>query len=390
MYKGNYIVSIIPARGGSKGVPRKNLKNLLGKPLIAYSIEQSSLSRYIDQTIVSTEDTEISEVSKKYGAKVMMRPKQLADDTTPTEPVLINVLEQLSKEGVNPDFVVLLQPTSPIRRKNDIDNSIKMLIDNCGDSLLSVRENTSFFWSRDGEPLNYNYKSRPRRQDKQWELVENGSIYITRKEILLKSQNRLGGHILTYIMPEWASYEIDTLFDFDIVKYIAEKKFPLNNNVDKIKLVFFDVDGVFTDGSVYVDSNGRETLKFSRIDGKGIELLIQAGINIAVVTSEETEIVKKRMEKLGITHVFTGIQNKETIYEFLKKELAICDDEIACCGDDIGDLSVLKKAGFAACPHNAVDDIKHECHHVSSFCGGSGFVREICEMLIKSKKAGYL
>jgi N-acylneuraminate cytidylyltransferase len=387
MYKGKYIVSVIPARGGSKGIPRKNLKKILGKPLIFHSIMQSLASHYIDQTIVSTEDTEIAKVSKKYGAKILLRPKELATDLTSTESVLINVLEQLTQENLEPDYIVLLQPTSPIRRPKDIDLAIEMLIDNSGDSLLSVRENRSFLWYRECKPVNYDYRVRPRRQDKQWELVENGSIYITKRELLLKEKNRLGGNIISYIMPDWASFEIDTPFDFELVEYIFRKKLPiLLESISKIRLVIFDVDGVFTDGAVYVNNQGTELLKFSRVDGKGIEMLNRTGTKIAVITSEETEIVKERMKKLNIRHVYTGVCNKVTTYEFLKKEFALKDEEIAYCGDDVGDLSVMKKAGFTACPKNAVDHIKRECQYISSFYGGAGFVRDICDIIIQSKK----
>ena len=145
MYEGNRIISIIPARGGSKSIPRKNVKLLLGKPLIAHSILESLSSRYIDQTIVSTEDSEIASISEKYSAKVLKRPEILATDTASTEPVLINVLQQLHDEGsIEPDYIVLLQPTSPIRRPNDIDKAIETLFDNSGDSLLSVCDNKFF------------------------------------------------------------------------------------------------------------------------------------------------------------------------------------------------------------------------------------------------------
>jgi len=388
MHKGNYIISVIPARGGSKRIPRKNIRQLGGKPLIAHSIEQSLSSHYVDQTIVSTEDSEIAEISTKFGAKVIIRPQGLATDTTSTEPVLINVLEKLCEEGVEPDYIVLLQPTSPIRRPGDIDRAIEMLIDGLGDSLLSVRENKSFFWSREGRPLNYDYRARPRRQDKQWELVENGSIYITKKDLLLEERSRLGGSILTYIMPDWASFEIDTPFDFELVEYIFRKKLPLSFKNIKVKLAIFDVDGVFTDGAVYVDEQGGELLKFSRIDGKGIEMLRQAGINIAVMTSEDTVIVKERMKKLKVKYVYIGVRNKEHIYESLKRKFTLKDDEIAYCGDDLGDICIIKKAGFAACPKNAVDSVKSECNYISPYRGGAGFVRDVCDMIIRSKEVG--
>jgi YrbI family 3-deoxy-D-manno-octulosonate 8-phosphate phosphatase len=387
IYKKNYIVSILPARGGSKGIPRKNLKKLCGRPLIAYSITQSRLSRYVDQTIVSTEDSEVAEVSKEYGAKVLLRPNELATDLTPTEPVLINVLEQLSEENIRPDYVVLLQPTSPIRRPNDIDYAIETLIDGSGDSLLSVRENNSFFWSGSGESLNYDHRSRPRRQDKRWELIENGSIYLTKTNALLTSGNRLSGRILTYIMPDWASFEIDSPFDFELVGYIMQKKLPfVLKGLDKIQMVIFDVDGVLTDASVYLDEQGNEMLKFSRIDGKGIELLQEVGMKVAVITSENSKIVMERMKKLNINHVYVGVRNKGIVYESLKKELGVIDEEIAYCGDDLGDLPVLKKVGFAACPKNAAPDVLNECHYISPYIGGSGFARDVCNLLLNSKE----
>jgi len=387
MYNGSSIISIIPARGGSKGVPRKNIKKLRGKPLIAYSIEQSISSSYIDQTIVSTEDEEIAKISQKYGARVIVRPKELAEDTTPTDPVLIHVIKELDKESIKPDYLVLLQPTSPIRRKYDIDRAIEKLIDGDGDSLLSVRENSSFLWSNEGKPLNYDYKARPRRQDKEWELIENGSIYITKRNILLKENNRLGGKIMTYVMPEWASFEIDTQFDFELVEYIAQNKLPfVLHNLKKIKLAIFDVDGVFTDGSVYLDEQGNELLKFSRIDGKGIELLKNAGVTIAIITSEDTKIVEKRMNKLKICHIHIGIKDKLSVYESLKERLSLTDEETAYCGDDINDIDIIEKAGFTACPKNAVKAIKKKCNYISPYRGGAGFVRDICDMIIKSRE----
>ena len=300
---------------------------------------------------------------------------------------MINVLSQLAKDNIVPDYVVLLQPTSPIRLSADIDQAIRKIIDDKADSLISVRENSSFFWSKENEPLNYDYQKRPRRQDKQWELIENGSIYITKREILVNEKNRIGGRILTYLMPEWASFEIDTAFDFDLIEFIARKYFSNSiTGLEGIKLAIFDVDGVFTDGSVYLGENGQEMLKFSRVDGKGIELLQRTAIEIAVITSEDNAIVRERMKKLSINRVYTGIKDKKCIYDLLKKELNITDEAVAYCGDDTGDLVPIKNAGFTACPRNAVDVIKHECMYVSSLTGGSGFVREICDLIIASKE----
>ncbi len=158
----NKIISIIPARGGSKGIPKKNLKLLNGKPLIAYSIEQSLKSKLIDFTYVSTEDQDIKEVSLSYGAKVIDRPEEFATDKASTESVLLHASEFLNNDF---DIIVLLQPTSPLRLATQIDEAIELLISQKGDSLLSVFENNSFLWAKNGTSINYDYKNRPRRQD---------------------------------------------------------------------------------------------------------------------------------------------------------------------------------------------------------------------------------
>ncbi|MBA7628790.1 hypothetical protein ES703_36286 [subsurface metagenome] len=225
---------------------------------------------------MSTEDQDIKEVSLSYGAKVIDRPEEFATDEASTESVLLHASEFLNYDF---DIIVLLRPTSPLRLATQIDEAIELIISQKGDSLLSVFENNSFLWAKNGTSINYDHKNRPRRQDKDWELVENGSIYITRKEILLKEKNRLGGKILTYLMPRWMSFEIDEQFDFELVEYLLKTKYrELNLDYYKkiikdLKLIIFDVDGVFTDGSIYLDNKNNESLRFSRIDGKGIELL---------------------------------------------------------------------------------------------------------------------
>ena len=222
------ILAIIPARGGSKGIPRKNIRLLAGKPLIAYTIEAGSKSKCIDKTVVSTEDKEIAEKSREYGAEVIERPKELATDTAPTEPVLEHVVEWLKEhEGYKSDIVVLLQPTSPLRNNKHFDEALDIFLNNDYDSLLSVCPSHAFIWKvrEDGAyPINYDFKSRPRRQDKEHEYKENGALYIMKYETLISNHNRLGGKIGLYIMPEESSIEIDTEFDFWLCEQIINRQ----------------------------------------------------------------------------------------------------------------------------------------------------------------------
>ncbi|MCL1632287.1 acylneuraminate cytidylyltransferase family protein [Sporolactobacillus sp. CPB3-1] len=222
-------LTIIPARGGSKGLPNKNIKLVNGKPLICWSIEHSVNCHLIDRTIVSTDSEEIAAISRNSGAEVpSLRPENLAEDQTPTEPVLLHVLSELrQKEGYEPDAVVLLQPTSPLRKKGRLHEAINYFEQTHADSLVSVSPNHHFFWKNLHSPeALYNYEKRPRRQDikesDRW-FQENGSIYITKKEILYSVRNRLGGKIAAFLMDEQESIEIDSELDCKIVEFLIRE-----------------------------------------------------------------------------------------------------------------------------------------------------------------------
>jgi len=222
------VLAIIPARGGSKGIPRKNLRELAGKPLVAWSIEAALGSGRIARTVVSTDDGEIASVARAAGAEVVDRPAELARDDSPTEPCMLHALDALKTEGWEPELVVLLQPTSPLRRPGLIDECIDRLLSANADSLLTVCENHPFIWRRRGGRVraDYDYARRPRRQDiKDEERLyrENGSVYVTRREILLGERNRLGGRIEMFPMDPEESAEIDGEFDFFLIERIIER-----------------------------------------------------------------------------------------------------------------------------------------------------------------------
>jgi anaerobic magnesium-protoporphyrin IX monomethyl ester cyclase len=212
------VLAVIPARGGSRRIPNKNIKDLHGKPLIAWAIQAVLGSRLVDRLVVSSDSEEIRKIAGSYGASVVERPAFLATDTSTSESAVLHALEEAEKEGFSPGIVVLVQATSPLLLPEDIDASVRKVLDGSCDSLLSVTENGSFLWSREGRSINYDFMKRPRSQDKKWEYTENGAIYVTRTEFLKKGKNRLGGRIGFHVMPRERSFEIDTQFDF----FVAE------------------------------------------------------------------------------------------------------------------------------------------------------------------------
>lgn len=222
------IFAIIPARGGSKRLPRKNLLPLAGKPLIAYTIEHALQSQLVSRVIVSTDDDDIADTSRQYGAEVLMRPAELSEDISSSESALQHAVNHYeTKERIVPDVVVFLQCTSPLRDDDDIDKAITTFQANEADSLFSAFKFNKFLWEIvDGRArsINYDYKRRSREQDCPVQFQENGSIYVFKPWVLQECNNRLGGKIALSEMSYLNSFQIDESDDIFLCESILENK----------------------------------------------------------------------------------------------------------------------------------------------------------------------
>lgn len=220
-------ISIIPARGGSKGILSKNITKLNGKPLIYYSIN-SSIQSKINRTIVSTDDKKIADYAEKYGAEVIMRPKLLATDKAQIEPTMIHVLNSLDKnEGYIPDTIILLQNTSPLRDSTHIDQALSLFKNKKFDSVFSGFISHYLLWKKEKQkisPVNYNPLKRQNRQNMLDYVIENGAIYITKNTSFRKTKCRISGNIGIYLMPEEMSVQIDRYSDIIIAKQFLKYK----------------------------------------------------------------------------------------------------------------------------------------------------------------------
>ena len=226
MVESKRTVAVIPARGGSKGIPKKNIRFLAGKPLIAWTIEGALRASVVDRVAVSTDSEEIADVASKYGAEVIIRPKEFAEDWSPSEDAILHALQVIG-DTEQLEAVVFLQATSPLRTYIHIEEAVELFRKSKADSLLSVCPSHLFLWEQEqglAVPMFFDYKQRPMRQAMTNQFQENGAIYVFKPEILFKEKNRLGGKIVLYQMPEDASLDIDTDTDMILAEMMLKRK----------------------------------------------------------------------------------------------------------------------------------------------------------------------
>lgn len=381
------VIAFVPVRGGSKSIPLKNIKLFCGKPLVCWNIEALENCDVIDEVIVATDSDKIEEtvVAQNYKkTKIYRRSAENACDTASTESVMLEYIKYANLPET--DTFMLVQATSPLTQTVHFSEAMDMYQKGEFDSILTCVRNYRFFWNPDGTSMNYDYKNRPRRQNFDGMLMENGAFYINSVKNIIESSNRLSGNIGIYEMPEYTATEIDEPDDWIILEKLMYKHI-LSKHQEKtnIKLFITDVDGTLTDGGMYYSENGDELKKFNTRDGMGLQLLQKQGVKVGIVTSENTQMVERRAAKLKVDYLRQGKRDggKLAVVQDICKEINITMQEVAYIGDDVNCKDLLMSVGLAACPADAMDEIKAIPNiYVMTKNGGEGCVREFIEKIV--------
>jgi YrbI family 3-deoxy-D-manno-octulosonate 8-phosphate phosphatase len=401
------ILALIPARGGSKSIPRKNIRPLAGHPLVAYSIAAAIQSQLVSRTIVSTDDEEIAQVARGCGAEVpFLRPLEYALDNTTDLPVFIHALNWLrDNEGYQPDILVQLRPTSPIRPPGCVDQAIQLLLDHPqADSVRGVipsGQNPFKMWQVDEqghmvpllpvegitEPYNAPRQSLPHT------FWQTGHIDAIRYATILQKKSLSGDVILPLHLDPRYAIDIDTLRDWQRAEWIISRadipfirpdhqKRSLPRQID---LVIFDFDGVMTDDTVWVDQDGREMVAANRYDGLGISSLHKAGIPMLVLSTEPNPVVSARCRKLNLP-VIQGQSDKAAALLQLLNERNLDPSHVIYLGNDINDIPCFPMVGCALVVADAHPEAIAQADIVLSNAGGHGAVRELCDRILANQQ----
>ncbi|HCK64744.1 MAG TPA: hypothetical protein DHW49_00630 [Anaerolineae bacterium] len=403
------ILALIPARGGSKGIPRKNIRSFAGYPLIAWSIAAAKESKLVTRIIVSTDDEEIASVAKEWGAEApFLRPAEISQDKTTDLPVFEHALKWLEDvEGYRPDIIIQLRPTSPIRPKGMVDDAIRILQNHkdadCVRGVVVAGQNPFKMWRFNGEdkPLNPLLEvegiKEPYNAPRQilppvyW---QTGHIDVIRTSTIAEKKSLTGDVIYPLVIDSKYTVDIDTLSDW--AKYEAlvysgleivspgkdRKQMPEN-----IKLIICDFDGVVTDNSVITDQDGKESVLASRSDSMHIKTLKEKGIEFLILSSEPNNVVQARAKKMGVESIHgVGMQDKGRVMREILEKKNIKAENVIYLGNDLNDLPCFEIAGWSVAVADAYPEVIRAADFVLTKNGGHGAIRELCEIILNRRQ----
>jgi YrbI family 3-deoxy-D-manno-octulosonate 8-phosphate phosphatase len=398
------VLAIIPARGGSKGIPRKNIRLFAGHPLIAYSIAAGLQARTVTRVIVTTDDEEIAGVARSYGAEIpFLRPAELAQDGTPDLPVFQHALTWLAQqENYHPQVVIHLRPPAAIRPPDLVDRSVSLLLDHPeADSVRGITPAHQIpykMWFVDGEDkpirpfttvpgLNEPYNLP--RQTFPTVYIHTGLIDTIRPATILELNSMSGRTILPIVFDPTYEADLDTLPEWhraeqrilhDPPKMVWPGK-PPRTMPATVRLLVLDFDGVLTDNRVWVDQDGCEMVVANRSDSLGIRMLRRAGVETVVISLETNPVVAARCRKMDVPCI-QGESDKAAALNRLLQERNIKASEAVYLGNDVNDLPCFPQVGWAVAVADAMPEVARQADFVLTRPGGHAAVRELCDMLL--------
>ena len=404
----NEILALIPARGGSKGIPRKNIRRFAGYPLIAWSIAAAQQASCVTRVIVSTDDEEIAAVARQHGAETpFLRPSELAQDHTTDLPVFEHALQWLEEhEGYQPDIVIQLRPTSPVRPKDCVDSAVRILLAHpdadCVRGIVPAGQNPHKMWRIAGEDqpmtplLKMDGIAEPYNAPRQilppvyW---QTGHIDAIRASTIQQKRSLSGDVIYPLVidprytvdidnLSDWAKYEALVHSGLDMVSP-GKRKRPMP---EKIELLLCDFDGVITDNRVWVDQDGTELVAAYRSDSIRIRELRTAGVEVMILSSEPNRVVEARARKMGVEAVHgVGIHEKGRAMLEILRQKNVRAENVVYIGNDLNDLPCFEIAGWSVAVADAYPEVLHRADFVLSKAGGHGALREVCDLILKNR-----
>lgn len=367
------VIAVIPARGGSKGIPLKNLQTVGGVSLVARAVKAAEACQIVDRVYVSTDSDEIAFEAEKYGATTIKRPPEISGDEASSEDAIRHAIGSIE----NVEVVLFLQCTSPFTSPDDLSKAAELVTTGTFDSVLSVVEDHSFGWELQGEvlcPIGHDMKDRKRRQDLPIKFVETGAFYAFRSREFLQSGSRFHGRVGHVETEKYLNVDIDEPKDLVFANKLAKLNDP--GLVDfEISAVVTDFDGVHTDDFVWIDQDGRESVRVSRSDGLAIAILRRSGVPVLVLSTESNPVVRARAKKLEVD-LIQGVSDKSQALADWAKALGISMAKIAYIGNDINDLGPMKLVGFPVAVADAHPSVVQASRLVLNSYGGTKAVRE--------------
>lgn len=381
-------VAIIPARGGSKGVPGKNVAPVGGVPLVGRAILAALAAPSIGAVYVSTDDEEIAAVARQYGASVIDRPASLATDTATSEDALLHALQEIeAATGTVPTASAFLQATSPFIDSAALERATQRVISGADDVVFSAFETYAFLWRQGdngAEGVNHDHSFRPRRQDREPHFQETGAFYVMRTEGFLQARFRFFGRVGLEAVPEETAVEIDTPDELEVARSLAGRTADAPGRAIEVDALVMDFDGVHTDDLVTVDQNGVESVRVSRSDGMGIGMLREAGLPMLILSKERNPVVAARGAKLSV-EVLQGIDDKATALRGWCEQRGLSLDRVAYVGNDVNDIECLRLVGWPVVVPESSAPVAAHARVVLSKPGGAGALRELAEMILKAR-----